>query len=109
MIKTFFSLLLAAMTAWVAMTAAQLDTAHQAAGRPGKERTGTASSPAVKQFHALVKDYGTRQVLLGIVGIISGLVLAFTVALKLLKLLALGCVAVLSVVLWQAWERGLIG
>ena len=44
----------------------------------------------------------------GVIGIVAGLVLALTVALKILKILALGCVAVLAVVLWQAWERGYI-
>ena len=105
--KTFFLILLAAMTAWVAVTANEMDSAHKAAGRPAKSRP-LPESPAVKQLHALAKQYGTRQVLFGVVGIVAGLVLALTVALKILKILALGCVAVLAVVLWQAWERGYI-
>ena len=101
--KAFFVILLAAMTAWVAVTANEMDTAHKAVRRSVK-----SDNPAIEQFHALVKNYGTRQVLLGIVGIVAGLVLALTVAMKLLKLLALTCVSVLAVVLWQAWERGYI-
>lgn len=99
--KTFFVILLAAMTAWVAVTANELDTAHKAVRRSVK-----SDNPAIEQFHTMVKEYGSRQVLLGIVGIVAGLILAFTIAMKLLKLLALSCVAVLAVVLWQAWERG---
>ena len=101
--KAFFVILLAAMTAWVAVTASEMESAHKATRRPAK-----SDNPAVVQFHALAKDYGSRQVLLGIVGIVAGLILTFTVAMKVLKLLALSCVAVLAVVLWQAWERGYI-
>ncbi len=104
--KTFFVILLAAMTAWVAVTASEMDNAHKAAGRPAKVRSVNTDNPAMRQFHALVKDYGSRQVLFGIVGVVAGLVLALTVVLKVMKLLALGCVAILAVVLWQAWERG---
>ena len=98
--KAFFVLLLAAMTAWVAFTADQMESAHKAV------RISAAAGPAEKQLHALVEQYGGRQVLLAIVGLVAGLVLAFTVVMKLLKLLAFLCVIIMAIVLWQAWEHG---
>ena len=98
--KAFFVLLLAAMTAWVAFTADQMESAHKAA------RISASAGPAEKQLHALVAQYGGRQVLLAIVGLVAGLVLAFTVVMKLLKLLAFLCVIIMAIVLWQAWEHG---
>lgn len=106
--KTFFVLLLAAMTGWVAVTANEMDNAHLAAGRPKKVRVIASENPATQKLRELVNDYGAQQVLFAGVGIAVGLFLALTVALKILKLLAIGCVVVLAVVLWQAWERGYI-
>jgi hypothetical protein len=102
--KAFFVILLAVMTAWVAVTADEMNSAHKAAGRP--MRVSASASPAEKQLRELVNEYGARQVLLGGVGIAAGLFLAFSVAMKLLKLLAMICVIILAFVLWQAWERG---
>lgn len=104
--KVFFVILLAAMTAWVAIRAAEIDHAHREAGRPS--RLAESAGPAAKQLHSLVEQYGGQQVLLGVVGIVAGLILTFTVVMKLLKLLAFLCVLILAVVLWQAWERGYI-
>lgn len=106
--KSFLVLLLAAMTAWVAVTANDMDNAHLAAGRPKKARVVAAENPATQKLQELANDYGTRQVLFACVGVAVGLFLALTVALKILKLLAIGCVVVLALVLWQAWERGYI-
>jgi NADH:ubiquinone oxidoreductase subunit 3 (subunit A) len=104
--KSVFVLLLAAMTAWIAVTAHEMDTAHKAAGRPAKSRIETIDNPAAEQLKVLSKQYGTRQILFAGVGVAIGLFLALTVAIKILKLIALGCVVVLALVLWQAWERG---
>jgi hypothetical protein len=106
--KVFLVILLAAMTAWVAVTADQMEKAHAAAGRPAKARVVKSENPAVERLHEMVRVYGARQVLMAIVGIVAGLILALTVALKILKMIAIGCVVFLLFVLWQAWERGYI-
>ncbi len=106
--KAFLFILLAAMTAWVAVTAEQMEKAHAAAGRPAKARVAKSENPAVERLHEMVRVYGARQVLMAIIGVIAGLILALTVALKILKMIALGCVVFLLFVLWQAWERGYI-
>jgi len=106
--KAFFVILLAAMTAWIAVTADEMEKAHAAAGRPAKVRTSGKGNPSAERLEELVNVYGARQVLLAAVGIILGLILAVTVAMTVFKIIAIGCVAFLLFVLWQAWDRGYI-
>jgi hypothetical protein len=106
--KAFLVILLAAMTAWIAVTADEMEKAHAAAGRPAKVRTSGKGNPSAERLEELVRTYGARQVLLAAVGIVLGLILAVSVAMIVFKIIAIGCVAFLLFVLWQAWDRGYI-